>query len=144
MQQSSSWSALSVARPELAEPYRRANATSRAAEDGWATIDEVFGAMPQYRMLFEVLLERPKREDGVEGSAPPAGDVWTTSSTGGFEAYEVKRTLAAQDRNGHCRVGKASGRALRKSRSSLDARIAQAQRAIERARIRLRDLESSR
>ena len=64
--------ALSVAHPELAEPYRTANATFRAAEDGDATIEAMFVAMLQYRALFEALLERPKREDGVAGSAPPA------------------------------------------------------------------------
>ncbi len=66
--------ALSIANPELAEPYRTANATFRAAEDGAATIEAMFAAMLQYRMLFEALLERPKREDGVAGSAPPAGE----------------------------------------------------------------------
>ncbi len=75
--------ALSVAHPELADPYRRANTTSRSAEDGDATIEAMFRAMLQYRMLFEALLERPKREDGVEGSAPPANDEWVSSGAGG-------------------------------------------------------------
>ncbi len=43
--------------------------------------DAMFQAMLQYRTLFEALLERPKREDGVEGSAPPAAG-WVSSGSG--------------------------------------------------------------
>ncbi len=63
--------ALSMALPELADTYREAYATMRSTEDGNGTVTSMFAAMVQYRGLFEALLERPKREDGVEGTAPP-------------------------------------------------------------------------
>jgi len=64
-------SALSMAHPELADSYREAYATFRSTEDGNTTVTQMFEAMRQYRDLFETLLERPKREEGIEGSSPP-------------------------------------------------------------------------
>ncbi len=66
--------ALSMAHAELADPYREAYATFRATEDGSVTVVKMFDAMHRYRELFEALLERPKREAGVEGSAPPSSE----------------------------------------------------------------------
>jgi hypothetical protein len=67
--------AISVELPELAEPYRTAYAAFRSSEDGEAAVQEMFDAMLGYRTLFEGLIDRPKREDGVEGASPPDHDV---------------------------------------------------------------------
>ena len=73
--------ALSMEHAELADPYREAYATFRATEDGSVTVAEMFDAMQRYRGLFEALLERPQREAGVEGSAPPAAEPGPRSSS---------------------------------------------------------------
>ncbi len=66
--------AISIDQPGLAEPYRAAHATFRSTDDGDATVQEMFEAMLAYRTLFEALIERPKREAGVEDASPPEDD----------------------------------------------------------------------
>lgn len=85
--------ALSMAHPELADPYREAYATFRSTEDGNGTVAEMFDAMLRYRGLFEALLERPEREEGVEGSPPPrraSGPETTRSGTGRGDELAAK------------------------------------------------------
>ena len=65
--------ALSVERPDLAVQYRDAYAAFRSVEAGEADVDPMFRAMTRYREIFEQLLERPEREQGIEGSEPPVG-----------------------------------------------------------------------
>lgn len=72
--------AMSIEHPNLAQPYRDAYAGYRSVEEGTATVTSMFDAMVGYRTVFEALLQRPQREDGVEGSTPP--DIEPVFSTG--------------------------------------------------------------
>jgi hypothetical protein len=65
--------AMSIDYPELAQPYREAHQTYRSVEDGRAEVGAMFDAVVRYRTVCEGLLERPKREEGLEGSKPPDG-----------------------------------------------------------------------
>jgi hypothetical protein len=65
--------ALSVERPDLAVQYREAHSAFRSVEPGEAGVDPMFRAMDRYREIFEQLLRRPEREQGLEGAEPPVG-----------------------------------------------------------------------
>ncbi len=74
--------AMSLEHPNLAQPYRDAYTVYRSVEEGTATATSMFDAMIGYRTVFEALLQRPQREDGVEGSTPPEGEpVFSTGAT---------------------------------------------------------------
>ena len=74
--------AISLTDPTLATDYRNAHASSRRADAGNATVEELFDAVRIYRRILETLLGRAQREATTfDADAPEHGSLTNTTDT---------------------------------------------------------------